>query len=213
VKEVDFTAWCEGLKAGRSYTSDGYAHAPNFTVNGTRPGSDVALKAAATVHVEAAVAFAEEQPKAVAYGSLPESVRLRNSGDTVVLHGPRSEEMVVGGTRLVELVVNGQVVAKKQVPADNQIHTLQFDVPILRSSWVAIRQFPQLHTNPVNVIVDGQPIRASRSSALWCRETVRALWDVRNKFIAEPERPAARSAYDEAMDRYQSIAKEAPEGT
>jgi hypothetical protein len=50
-------------------------------------------------------------------------------------------------------------------------------------------------------------------SAQWCRETVRALWDVRNRFIAEPERAAARSAYDEAMDRFQSIAREAPEGT
>jgi hypothetical protein len=214
VKEVDFTAWCEGLKAGRSYTSDGYAHATKFTVNGTSPGtSDVTLKSAATVHVEAAVAFAREQPKAVAYGSLPESVRLRNSGDTVVLHGPRSEEMVVGGTRLVELIVNGQVVARKPVPADNQIHHVEFDVPIPRSSWVAVRQFPQLHTNPVDVIVDRRPIRASRSSALWCRETVRALWDVRNRFIAEPERAAARAAYDEAMDRFQSIAGEAPEGS
>jgi hypothetical protein len=214
VKEVDFTAWCEGLKAGRSYTSDGYAHATKFTVNGTSPGTtDIALKAGGTVRVEAAVAFAEEQPKAVAYGSLPEAVRLRNSGDTVVLHGERSEEMVVGGTRLVELIVNGQPVAKKSVPADGKIHDVQFDVPIKQSSWVAIRQFPQLHTNPVNVIVGGQPIRASRASAQWCRETVRALWDVRNRFIAEPERAAARSAYDEAMDRFQSIAKEAPEGT
>jgi hypothetical protein len=214
VKEVDFTSWCEGLKAGRSYTSDGYAHATKFTVNGTSPGTtDVTLNAPANVHIEAAVAFAEEQPKAVAYGSLPESVRQRNSGDTVILHGPRSEEMVVGGTRLVELVVNGQPVAKKAVPADGQIHNVEFDVQIPRSSWVAIRQFPQLHTNPVNVLVAGQPIRASRSSALWCRETVRALWEVRNRFIAEAERPAARSAYDEAMDRFQSIAKESPDRT
>jgi hypothetical protein len=214
VKEVDFTAWCEGLKAGRSYTSDGYGHATKFTVNGASPGTaDVALETFGTVHIEAAVAFAGEQPKAVAYGSLPESVRMRNSGDTVVLHGPRSEEMVVGGTRQVELVVNGQVVAKKAIPADSQIHNVQFDVPIQRSSWVAIRQFPQLHTNPVNVLVGKQPIRASRASARWCRETVRALWEVRNRFIAEGERPAARAAYDEAMDRFQSIAKEAPEGT
>ncbi|HVJ86517.1 MAG TPA: CehA/McbA family metallohydrolase, partial [Caulifigura sp.] len=209
VKQVDFADWCEGLKAGRSYTSDGYGHAVRFQVGGQSPGgSDVALDAPGNVHVQASVAFAEEQPKAVAYGSLPETVRRRNSGDTVVLHGPRSEEMIVGGTRLVELIVNGRVVAGKAVPADGRIHEVQFDIPIEKSSWVALRQFPQLHTNPVNVLVDGRPIRASRESALWCRETVRALWEVRHRFIAESERQAARAAYDEALGRFETIASE-----
>ena len=91
-------------------------------------------------------------------------------GDTVNLHAPRDTGFVEGGERLVKIVVNGQVAASKKVPADGKPHDLRFEVPIARSSWIAVRQFPQLHTNPVNVIVQQQPIRASRGSALWCAE-------------------------------------------
>ena len=93
-------------------------------------------------------------------------------GDTVNLHAPRDTGFVEGGERLVKIVVNGQVAASKKVPADGKPHDLRFEVPIARSSWIAVRQFPQLHTNPVNVIVQQQPIRASRGSALWCAESV-----------------------------------------
>ena len=49
----------------------------------------------------------------------------------------------------MELVVNGEVVESQLVPADGQVHDLSWDVAIETSSWVALRQFPQLHTNPV----------------------------------------------------------------
>ena len=98
------------------------------------------------------------------------------------------------GTRLVELVVNGQVAAKQTVPADGKTHDLKFEVPIARSSWVALRHFPQLHTNPVNVLVAGKSIRASRDSALWCAESVKILWKTgtassRNPSSPQPRRP------------------------
>ena len=54
---------------------------------------------------------------------------------------------------------------------------LLFDVPFERSSWVALRQFPPLHTNPVDVRVGGAPIRASRRSALWCVGVIDQLWN------------------------------------
>ena len=88
-----------------------------------------------------------------------------------------------------------------------------FDVPIERSTWVALRQFPQLHTNPVDVIVDEQPIRVSRASARWCEESVEQLWRDRNLFIAPHERDAARAAYDRASEDYRKRAAEAPEGS
>ncbi len=31
---IDFFAWCRGIAPGRSYISDGYAHAREFTVDG-----------------------------------------------------------------------------------------------------------------------------------------------------------------------------------
>ena len=130
-------------------------------------------------------------------------------GDTVNLHAPRDTGFVEGGERLVKIVVNGQVAASKKVPADGKPHDLRFEVPIARSSWIAVRQFPQLHTNPVNVIVQQQPIRASRGSALWCAESVPLLWKNRNRFIAESERPAAREAYERALQQFLKRAREA----
>ena len=56
-----------------------------------------------------------------------------------------------------------------RVPADGKLHDMKFEVPIERSSWVALRQFPQLHTNPVNVIVGPASTiteRADRLSSL-----------------------------------------------
>ena len=41
VDRVDFPAWCEGLAKGRSYVSDGYAHALEFTVNGKAAGDEL----------------------------------------------------------------------------------------------------------------------------------------------------------------------------
>jgi hypothetical protein len=211
VDRVDYSAWCDGIAAGRSYTSDGYAHALTYRVGEKSPGDgDISMNTPGKVTIEAEVAFAPEVPKAVAYGTFPEREKPRISGDTVVLHGPRSEEWITGGERLVEIVVNGAAVASQKVPADGNVHAVRFEVPIERSSWVALRQFPQLHTNPVNVIVDGKPIRASRDSARWCAAAVRQLWTARNKMIAEAERDAAKAAYDEAIARFDAIAAESP---
>jgi hypothetical protein len=117
--------------------------------------------------------------------------------------------MVPGGKRRVEIVVNGVPVASHDVDADGQEHDVSFTVPVDRSSWIALRQFPQLHTNPVNVLVGGQPIRASRSSALWCIETIKQLWRARERTIAPHERSAAQAAFQWATERYEAIAREA----
>src|SRR6185437_816449 len=114
-------------------------------------------------------------PLAVAYGNITPAAGSRMLGDTVELHGPRHEQIVHGGQRRVEIVVNGQRVASRQVEADDQVYELKFNLPIRQSSWVALRQFPQLHTNPVNVIVADKPIRASRDSARWCLDVIELL--------------------------------------
>jgi hypothetical protein len=208
-ERLDYTAWCEGIRAGRSYVSDGYAHAVEFQVAGVRPGDgDAKLAQAGNVKVTALVAFAAETPKAVAYGGVTPPAGKAVIGDTVELHGPRYEEMLRGGRRLVEIVVNGQAVASREVPADGQIHDLAFDVPIAKSSWVALRHFPQLHTNPVNVIVGERPIRANKQSAQWCLDVIDLLWKNRERRIAESERAAARTAYDRAVAKYRTIQAE-----
>jgi len=211
VKKLDFATWCEGLARGRSYVSDGFAHALQFTVNGVAPGfGEVALGEPGRIAVRAKVAFAAEQPRATAHGGRFPPGGRRWIGDTVTMHGPPQSEVERGGRRLVEVVVNGHPAAAKDVEADGKIHELSFDLPVQSSCWVALREFPQLHTNPVNVRVGGRPIRASRSSALWCIATIEQLWRARAQTIPEPQRVEARAAFDQAIAMYRRIAAESP---
>ncbi|MEX2175426.1 MAG: CehA/McbA family metallohydrolase [Pirellulaceae bacterium] len=213
-QKLDYTAWCEGLRAGRSYVSDGYAHAVEFAIGGVRPGeAAVELAEPGAVKISAQVAFASETPLAVAYGGITPPAGRRLVGDTVELHGSRSEKMASGGTRLVELIVNGRPVASRQVPADGKVHPLSFDVTIDRSSWVALRHFPQLHTNPIDVLVAGEPIRASGKSGQWCVDVIDLLWKNRERRISPAERGAARAAYDRAQAKYRQIVAECPAGS
>jgi hypothetical protein len=189
VNKLDFATWSEGLAKGRSYVSDGYAHALAFSVEDMKPGDEVALPKPGKVTVKAKVAFARELPLGTAKGGAIPS----------------------GNKRLVEVVVNGNAVASQEVPADDQTHDLTFTINVDRSSWVALRAFPQMHTNPVNVIVDGKPIRASRRSALWCAGCIEQLWRVRARVIAENERPEAEQTFQKAIRDYRKIAEECPE--
>lgn len=210
LERLDFSEWCDALVQGRSYVSDGYAHALQFTVNGQAPGfEDIALAEPATVEVRAKVAFGAETPLAVAHGTSQPPEGRREVGDTRILHGKRGSSTAQGGERLIELVCNGQVIARKPVPADGQEHDVSFQVQVQRSCWLALRHFPQLHTNPVNVIVAKQPLHVSKQSARWCREAVALLWEKRHEQIAAGERPAARTAYDAAIARYREVEKQA----
>jgi hypothetical protein len=89
VKRLDFAAWCAALARGRSYVSDGYAHALALAVEGKTPGETLALARSGEGTVRAKVAFAAEMPLGVAHGEGP---RPRSTGDTVTLHGPRPDD-------------------------------------------------------------------------------------------------------------------------
>jgi hypothetical protein len=211
VEQLDFESWCQGLKSGRSYVSDGFAHALEFTVHGKAPGfGQVHLRKPANVWVKAKVSFAPQTPRTVAQGLRAVPGGMRFTGDTVTFHGPPPSGMVEEGQRRVELVVNGQPEQAWTVPADGKTHDLAFKASITQSSWIALRQFPQLHTNPVEILVDENPIRTSRESALWCAETIRQLWHARGHTIMEEERQEARRAFDEAIAIYTEIAAASP---
>ena len=97
----------------------------------------------------------------------------------------------------------------KPLPADGNTHEVSFDVAIGQSSWLALRTFPQLHTNPVEILVDNAPIRGSQSSARWCEETIHQLWRMRQKNIANAERAAAQQTFDEAINEFRRRGSEA----
>lgn len=191
VDKIDYTQWCEGLAKGRSYISDGYSHALEFTVNGQPAGAEAKLDSAGPVTVKAKVAFAKSLPLGTSVGG----------------NAPQ------GASRRVELIVNGVPVAFKDVPADDHPHDLEFSVPIAKSSWIAIRHTPTLHTNPVAVLVGGKPIRASRASAQWCVGVIEQLWRVRERDIAEKERAEAKATFHKAIEVYKKIAEESEAGS
>src|SRR5690606_31973946 len=107
------------------------------------------------------------------------------------------ERARIGGSRTVpvELIVNGHPVASKTIEADGTLREVSFEVPIEKSSWVALRIVPSSHTNPVFVLVDGKPIRASRRSAEWCLKGVDRCWSQKQRFIRASELADARAAY------------------
>ncbi|MSR51463.1 MAG: hypothetical protein CK551_03270 [Planctomycetaceae bacterium] len=187
LERIDFADWCEGLARGRSYVSDGYAHALDFKVNDKRPGTDeITLEKPGSVAVSAKVTFASDSPLGTAVGAaMPE-----------------------GKNRLVEFVMNGKVIKAMEIPADGKIHDISFNNEVNQSSWIALRSYPQMHTNPVNIKVGGKPIRVSKDSAKWCIGVIEQLWRVRKNAIAENERGEAEKTFLKAIEVYKKIASE-----
>jgi hypothetical protein len=203
--QLNYDSWVKGLRAGRSYVSDGKSHLMDFRVNnlliGTE-GSEVKFDKAQRVRVTAKVsALLNEKPD--------EAIRGRRYDQTPYWDIERAR---IAATREVpvEVVVNGQVVATKTIVADGRLQDVSFDIPIERSSWVALRILPSSHTNPIFVIVGGSPIRASRRSAEWCLKAVDQCWSQKAPKISARERVAAEKAYEYARQVYRRIITESP---
>jgi len=202
--KLTYDDWCEGIRAGRNYVGDGKSHLLDFTVNNVRmgeQGSEVQLAKAGTVKVTARVA-----------------ARLNEAADPLFRNLPLAakpywdiERARIGGSREVpvEVVVNGVSVARKTIVADGTLREVGFDVPVERSSWIAVRILPSSHTNPIWVLVDGKPVRASRRSIEWCLKGVDQCWKEKEKFYAPAELDEALAAYDHARRVYGALLAEA----
>ena len=120
------------------------------------------------------------------------------------------ERARVGDTRTVpvEIVVNGEAVARQTLAADGQVRELKFQVPVSKSSWIAARILPAAHTNPVFALVGGKPIRASRQSAEWCLDAVNQCWTQKSPRISVTELGEAKKAYDHAREVYRQLIQE-----
>jgi hypothetical protein len=103
----------------------------------------------------------------------------------------------------VELIVNGQAVARKEIEADGAIRPIEFDYEIQKSSWVALRILPSSHTNPIWVVTGGKPVRASKESLEWCIRAVDQCWQQKENRIRMTERGDAFRAYQAAKAEYQ----------
>ena len=206
---LDYDAWVQGIRDGRSYVSDGLSHLFDFAINGLGVGeagvggrpSVLSAKAGEklTVKIRAAALLADK-PR--------DDIRRLQLDQKPYWHTERAR---IGASRQVpvELIVNGQAVERKLIEADGRIQDLTFDYTPQISSWLAVRIFPTAHTNPVFVELDGKPIRASRRSAEWCLIAVDVCWRAKSPQIRPGEAEAAKSAYAKARAVYQTRLAEA----
>lgn len=208
---IVYEPWVEGLREGRSYVGDGLCHVAEFKVNDVpmgQPGnngqsSQVVLRHSGTVKVSTSVAaMLSELPSPEA-----QAIRKRRLDEKPYWHIERSR---VEGTRKVpvELIVNGEPVAVKEIDANGDFHKLEWEIPMKQSSWIALRVFPSMHTNPIFCEVDGLPIRASVKSAQWCRKAVDVCWEKKRPQIRESELANAESAYELARKTFDRIIQE-----
>jgi hypothetical protein len=200
---LTYDSYVKALRDGAVYVSDGRSHLMNFAVNHTEMGThgsqvDLAEPETAQVSVDAA-AYLPSTPN-TAIDELPYNERPYWD----------LERSRIGTSRKVpvEVVVNGEAVAKKEIVADGSIQKLTFDIPIVESSWVAVRILPSSHTNPLFLLVNGKPIRASRQSAEWCLRSVNQCWSQKAPKISAQELPEARQAYEHARDVYRRLITE-----
>jgi hypothetical protein len=175
--KLNYEDWCEGIKDGRSYVSDGTSHLLDF-----------------------AAASSANPQQLVQVGMNGSELKLEQPG--AIRLTARVAARLENKSVPVEVIVNAYPVKQQEIVADGSIRELTFEVPIERSSWVALRLFPSVHTNPVFVIVDNQPIRASRRSAEWCLRGVDQCWKEKQKFYAEAEMEEAAKAYEHARVVY-----------
>ena len=200
----------------------------DFKVNNVEAGtqgSEVKLTGKGTVKAQVKVS-AYLNPSALGVESIPSdrgnyfwraAVNDRNSSADNIHDRPidqipywHLERARIGSTRQVpvELVINGRAVARKEIVADGSIQDVAFEVPVERSSWMAWRILGSSHTNPIFVLVDGKPIRASRQSAQWCLAAVNQCWTQKAPKISSAERPDAQKAYDHAREVYAKLLSE-----
>src|SRR5436190_1136073 len=128
--KLDYDQWCEGIRAGRNYVSDGKSHLMEFKVNDVKMGengSELRLTAPGKIKLTAQVAARlNEQPNPDlqhrAYDQKP-------FWDV--------ERARIGSTRTVpvEAIVNGKPVGRTEIEADGSMREISFEVPIEQSSW------------------------------------------------------------------------------
>lgn len=195
-ERLSYDAWCEGIRAGRAYVSDGKSHLIDFKANDLELGtqnSELRLAKPTTVKVTVkASALLDAQPRP--------DIQNAPAGQKPFWDLERAR---IGSSRSVpvELLVNGFAVQKQIIAADGTMRDLSFDLPVEKSGWIALRIRASSHTNPIFVLVNEKPIREKRSLE-WCLKSVDACWSQKEALIAPKEHADAVAAYEHARKVY-----------
>ena len=206
-----YDQWISGIADANSYFGDGRSHIFHFTVDaesGNAGPRERHMHAPGKLHVAASIC-ARLEPEIT-----PETERIRRTSPYGQPYWHLERARIAGCRRVpVELVVNGLAVQTQEIEADGSLHDVHFDLDVVRSSWIALRIFPSSHTNPVFVVVDGAPVRASQKSAQWCRSGVDVCWEQKSKRIRSSEIADAAAAFEHARRVYNQIVAECSENS
>jgi TolB protein len=122
----------------------------------------------------------------------------------------------------IEVIVNGEVAAHDDSSGDSpglRVRRLDFELPIERSSWIALRvRGPEspivfdgpvwAHTNPVYVSIAGQRITSRQDAEYfveWIEQLLRAV-DARNRFASVENRRQVESLFRRAQNEFRKLA-------
>lgn len=209
--EFKYEDWVSGLKDGRSYVGDGMSHLSKFSINNVQMGtsgssgevSQLDLKTAQKVNILTRVAARLSEN----INEQARQIKAKRLDEKPYWHIERAR---IGETRSVpvELIVNGEVVATQNLLADGEFRDMKWEIPLNKSSWVATRIFPSMHSNPIFVEVADAPIRASLASANWCRKAVDQCWSKKKGQIRPSELAEASASYDFARQAFDLIIHE-----
>lgn len=197
--KLDYEAWCEGIRAGRNYVSDGFSHLLDFSADSVamgEKGSELRLDDAKQVLFKLKVATRlNPEPEG--------DIAKRSFTEHPYWHVERAR---IPGTRevQVELLQNGVPIASQRVTADGKERPVEFSAQVTRSGWYAVRILPSAHTNPIFITVGGKPIRASRRSLEWCLKSVDQCWSQKERFMKGEELVQAKEAYEHARAVYRA---------
>jgi hypothetical protein len=108
----------------------------------------------------------------------------------------------------LELIVNGEAVARQEIVADGALREVSFETRIAASSWVALRILPSSHSNAVFVTVGGKPVRL-RASAEWLMKAVERCYEQKVNRVRLAEQGEMKRAYDFARAEYERRRAEA----
>lgn len=181
--KLAFDDWAEGIREGRSYVSDGTAHLMEFRA----------------AHGAVSLGLGERGSEL----RLPQSGKIKFTALAAVRQPPASDA-------LVELIVNGLPVSSRRIAANGREEPVTFELALERSSWVALRVGESAHTNPFFVLVEGQPVRASRRSVEWLLAGVDQCWKQKEPTYAAAEKETARADYEHARQTYRRLLDETP---
>jgi hypothetical protein len=201
--KLDYDQWCEGIRQGRNYVSDGRSHLIAFKANDAavgEHGSELKLSGSGKVKLTAKVA---------AYLPEKENSEIKNRRYDQKPYWDIERARIPGSRKvLLEALVNGNAVAHQEISADGKLRDVAFDVEVPFSSWVAMRIIPSSHTNPIFVLVNDKPIRASRRSIEWCARSVDQCWSQKERFLKGDEIEQGKEAYAHARQTYQRLLAE-----